>query len=122
MADEPPPNIIAFPGKPPEPPPELGATGAELWRSIAAEWRVDGAATETVLLHACLSADRAESLRRQILAEGELIATTYGGTKANPLIALELTARSLTIRLLGRLGILGGGEKKRPGRPVKSGW
>jgi hypothetical protein len=47
-------DIVSFPGKPPEPPPELGATGAELWRSIAHEWRVDGGSAETLLLHACL--------------------------------------------------------------------
>lgn len=117
MAD----NIVTFPGKPPEPPQELGATGAELWRSIAREWHVDGAAAETVLLHACLCADRAESLRLQILTDSELIKTPHGTTKANPLIVLELQARALAVRLLGRLGVLDS-EKKRPGRPPKLGW
>jgi hypothetical protein len=116
MAD----NIVAFPGNPPEPPPDLGAAGAKLWRDIAREWNVDGAAPETVLLHACQCADRVESLRLQILAEGELIKTPHG-VKANPLIVLELQARALGVRLLGRLGVLDG-EKRRPGRPVKSGW
>jgi hypothetical protein len=64
--------------------------------------------------------DRAESLRLRVLADGELIASPQG-SKANPLIALELQARALGMRLLGRLGILDG-EKRRPGRPAKLGW
>ncbi|WP_316196406.1 hypothetical protein [Bradyrhizobium sp. SZCCHNS3053] len=53
-----------------------------------------------------------------------MIDTGNCGRKANPLLALEISARSLTARLLGRLGVLDGGESKRgPGRPPKlGGW
>lgn len=68
--------------------------------------------------------DTAERLRRQIAVDGDMIDTGNCGRKANPLLALEISARSLTARLLGRLGVLDGGESKRgPGRPPKlGGW
>src|SRR5262245_52913981 len=41
--------------------------------------------------------------------------------KANPLIMLEIAARALVARLLGRLGVLDSGEKDALGRPPKLG-
>jgi hypothetical protein len=50
-----------------------------------------------------------------------VVETGNGGTKANGLIALELQARGLTARLLGRLGVLDVEGKRGPGRPPQRG-
>src|SRR5262245_45368422 len=121
MAQNPVPLFTFLTGNPPEPPPELGAFGAELWRSIVREWNVDGAGAQTVLLQACQAADRAEGPRRQIEAAGELVEAPGAAIKANPLIMLEIAARALVARLLGRLGVLDSGEKDALGRPPKLG-
>ncbi len=43
--------------------------------------------------------------------------------RANPLIMVELTARALVARLLGKLDLLDTKPKRGPGRPPKrSGW
>ena len=114
---------IFRPGTAPEPPAELGVTGSELWRGILSEWDMQHRASLEVLAQACLTADRAESLRRQILVSGEVIELDGGSIKANPLIMVELTARALVARLLGKLDLLDIKPKRGPGRPPKrSGW
>ena len=60
--------------------------------------------------------ERAESLRRLIAVDGELIETGTGGIKANPLIMAELQARALCARLMGKLN-LNNEPKRPPGRP-----
>jgi phage terminase small subunit len=124
MAAEKPVPLFAYrPTVPPEPPTELGLAGSKLWRDILKEWVISDAAPLAVLEQACEAYDRAESLRREIQVSGELIETAGGGTKANPLLAIELQARSLTARLLGRLDLLDTGPKRGPGRPPKvGGW
>ena len=79
-------------------------SSAPLWRDILAEWHIPDAALLAVLEQASQGYDRAESLRRQIQVAGELIETSGGAVKANPLIMAELQARSLVARLLGSLG------------------
>src|SRR5262249_11467078 len=54
------------PPSPAEPPTDLGASGADLWRAILADWIIDDAASLAVLAQAAHAADRAESLRRRI--------------------------------------------------------
>ena len=70
---------------------------------------------------ACQAYAAAERPRRQIQVSGDEAMTANGGTKANPLIAIELQARSLVARLLGRLGVLDTEPKRGPGRPPKVG-
>jgi hypothetical protein len=111
--------IAAFrPGNPPAPAPsELGPAGTALWDAIVTEWDVSDSGGLAVLQEACHSRDTAERLRREIAAIGDTVELSGGGTKANPLIVLELQARSLTARLLGRLGVLEpkrGGSKHKP--------
>jgi hypothetical protein len=99
--------------EPPAPPPDhLGTGGARLWRAITEEWIIDGAGERAVLEQACAALDRADTLAARIEAAGPLV-------KISTLIGGELAARGLLVRLLSRLGVLGGGEPKRerPGRP-----
>jgi hypothetical protein len=106
----------------PEPPAELGEAGASLWRAILAEFVVGDAGGLAVLAEACAARDLAERLRRQIELEGDLVPGAHGTSKANPLISMELTARGLIARLLGRLGVLDGKDKRPPGRPPGKGY
>ena len=99
----------------PEPPETLGIHGTKLWRDILTEHDIADAARLVILEQAAFALDRAESLRRLIAVEGELIVTDRGGTKANPLVMCELQARGLVVRLIDRLK-LSGDEPKR-GRP-----
>jgi terminase small subunit-like protein len=92
---------------PPEPPPQLDVIASELWRSILAEWDVPDRAGRALLEQACAAYGMAERLRRQIAADGEMIETDNGvGMKLNPMIVAEIAARSLTARMLSRLGVL----------------
>jgi hypothetical protein len=110
-------RLVAFSSSvPPEPPPELGSFGAELWRSIVHEWNVEGSGAQAILLQACQAADRAETMRQQIEDSGELVAAGRNGHKANPLIMPEIAARALVARLLARLGVFGYRREKRPGK------
>jgi hypothetical protein len=104
-----------------EPPPELEANGAKLWRDILAEWVIEDSSSLMVLEQACHACARAESLRRQIEAEGALVRGAGGAIKANPLLMVELQARGLVARLLARLGVLDTEPKRPPGRPPKAG-
>jgi hypothetical protein len=100
-------------GTAPEPPPELGAHGSKLWQDVLTEIEIIDAPRLTILEQACAGYERAESLRRQIAVDGELIETHTGG---DPLLMCELQARSLVARLLE--GLRRSNESKRgPGRP-----
>jgi hypothetical protein len=107
-------------GTAPDPPPSLGEHGAKLWRDILGGYDISSAPDLTILEQACACYDRAERLRVLIADSGEEIATATGSTKANPLIALELQARALLARLLGKLH-LSDEPKRGPGRPPKRG-
>jgi hypothetical protein len=102
-------------GDVPNAPPSLDETGATLWRSILAQRRITSAAELVVLENACQCFSRAESLRRIISVEGELIETGDGGFKANGLLTIELTARALCSRLLGQLRA--SEDRPKMGRP-----
>ena len=108
----------------PQPPSQLGEPGAALWRQVHREWDVTGIGELTVLEQCCFALDRAERLRLQIEETGEQIALPGGSMKANPLVAAELSARNLVVKLLSRLGVLDTGPKRGPGRPPSrtGGW
>ena len=100
----------------PEPPPQLGEHGRALWRAVTAEYAIDDVGGQQLLLQAAFAADRAESLRQQIDADGEIIAVKGGGRKEHPGLRHELAARSFITRTIVRLGL--NFEAIRPvGRP-----
>jgi hypothetical protein len=85
--------------------------GSRLWREILAEIDITDAPRLTILEQGCASYDRAESLRRETMVNGELIETHTGGIKANPLLMVDITARALVARLLD--GLRRSNEPKR---------
>jgi hypothetical protein len=56
-------------------PPRHSPLGAGLWRSITSEYGVEDAGGIEMLLQDCTALDRAESLRSQIEADGEISRT-----------------------------------------------
>jgi hypothetical protein len=101
------------------PPPNLGAIGRSLWADIVSVYEFGDRASYETLAQACCAADRAESCRKQIDADGELIQTKMGW-RDHPLLKHELAARSFVVRTLARLGLdlepLRGGPGRPPGR------
>jgi hypothetical protein len=102
--------------KVPTPPAKLGASGMSLWRDITAAYQFEDRASYQALYEACAAADRAESCRKQIDADGEVIRTKMG-LKDHPLLKHELAARAFIVRTLGRLGLDLEPVRPGPGRP-----
>jgi len=75
---------------------------------------------QSYLEQAVQAYDRAERLRGLIAEEGEMIATGTGSSKPNGCIALELQARALCARLIGKFH-LSDEPKRGPGRPANIG-
>jgi hypothetical protein len=104
-------------GTEPEAPANLGEHGAKLWRDILAEWAIDNVSDLAILEQAAQAYDRAERMRLLIAEQGEMIDTATGSQKPNGCIALELQARALCARLIGKLH-LSDEPKRSPGRPA----
>lgn len=102
------------PGLPP--PSDLGPTGAELWRNVVRDYAFNDVGSVETLKQTCAAVDRAEDCRRQIEEDGLMIRTRTG-VKEHPLLRHELTARSLAIRMLARLGLDLEPVRSGPGRP-----
>jgi hypothetical protein len=103
-------------GKPPR---RLGEHGLKLWRAVIAEYQIVDAGGIEMLCSACQALDRAEVMREQIDATGELIQTKTG-LRDNPLLKHELAARAFVVRTLHKLGLDVEAIKPigRPGSPV----
>ncbi|MFH0297221.1 P27 family phage terminase small subunit [Bradyrhizobium sp. 31Argb] len=114
---QPAPIAIYRPGTAPEPPATLGEHGRRLWRDVVAEWDLSNVSDLAILEQAAQAYDRAERMRLLIADQGEMIATATGSTKPNGCIALELTARALCSRLIGKLHLSDEPKRDRPGRP-----
>jgi hypothetical protein len=99
----------------PNPPRTLGQNGMNLWLRILDEFHIDDCAGRELLALACEQLDRAESLKSQINAAGEVVQTRTG-LKAHPALRHELQARAFVMKALGKLG-LNDEPVQRPGRP-----
>src|SRR5262245_60322128 len=115
-ATEPVPFIIRRQGEAAPAPETLDVVAATLWREVLSSRRITSAAELTILEHACQCHSRAEALRRLIAIEGELLVTDRGGTKANPLLMVEVQCRALCARLLDKL--IPAEDRRGPGRPA----
>jgi hypothetical protein len=89
---------------PPEPPPQLGAMGAKLWRSVVERFEVSNPGTVETLYQCCAAADRAEACRVAINRDGELVEGA-GGPREHPLLRHEIQSRALAVRTLAKLGL-----------------
>jgi P27 family predicted phage terminase small subunit len=105
-----------------QPPRPLGRHGAEFWRRVQDEFRIEDCAGLELLMQACSAIDRAEALAEIVAREGEVIRTRTGTIKSHPAVRDELTARQVVMRAIARLGI-DVEPVKSPGRPPKAfGW
>jgi hypothetical protein len=102
--------------KPPTSPGKLAATGLSLWKDIVAAYQFEDRASYEALYQACCAADRAESCRKQIDADGELVRTKTG-VREHPLLKAEIACRAFVVRTLGRLGLDLEPVRPSPGRP-----
>lgn len=73
----------------PAPPSDLGANGSDLWRRVTREFHFDDIGSLTLLGLACRAMDRAESLRKQIDNDGEVISGP-NGPREHPLLKAEI--------------------------------
>jgi hypothetical protein len=103
-----------------QPPRTLGEAGRNLWERIVAEYDLSDAGGAELLTLACQALDRAEALREQIDADGEVI-TIRGVPKAHPAIRDELNCRSFIAKSLSRLGLALEVPSRPVGRPPQGG-
>ena len=90
-----------------------------LWARITSEYNIEDAGGRELLTLACQQLDRAEALRQQIDAEGEVV-QTRNGPKDHPALRHELAARAFVAKTLLRLGLNVEPVRPAPGRPA--GW
>jgi hypothetical protein len=103
-------------------PSSLGPHGRALWARVMAEYDISDCGGRELLAQAGAAADRAENCRAIIDKDGEMIRGSGGGWRDHPLIRMELSARSLVIRTLMRLGVTSE-PIKQIGRPANIiGW
>jgi P27 family predicted phage terminase small subunit len=87
------------------PPPELGAYGVALWKSVTIEFDLADIGGRETLRQLCLAADRAESCREVIAKQGLMVRSKAGGVRPHPLLQIEMTARNFVVKALGKLGL-----------------
>jgi len=104
----------------PEPPAELAEAGRELWRTVMQRYVIEDTHAQLLKL-ACLSADSAASMRRQIKQEGETVTGSTGQPAAHPLIAAEGAAQKRIASFLKQLGLFDEPKREKPGRPPRLG-
>jgi hypothetical protein len=92
-----------------------------LWRRVQAEFAIRDSGGCELLMQACSAVDTAESLAEEIARDGPVIRDPDRGLKSHPGIRDQLTARSLCLRALEKLGITLELVNKGIGRPPKRG-
>lgn len=87
-----------------DPPRPLGKHGMSLWCRITSAYNVADAGGVELLTLACQALDRAERLREQIDADGEIVRYRTG-MREHPALRGELANRALVSKLLVRVGL-----------------
>lgn len=96
-------------------PPELQATGRELWLTTLNEW--DLAESDLALLRvACQQADRIAECQEIIATDGILVTDPSGRQRAHPLLSIEKEAANTLMRAWRMLD-LNDAEPPKIGRP-----
>jgi hypothetical protein len=104
-----------------DPPRTLGNHGRNLWLRITSEYDLSDAGGRELLVLICQALDRAEALREQIDAEGE-VQKVKGVLRDHPALRHELQNRSFIAKGLARLGLaVEVGPIRNIGRPVRGG-
>ncbi len=105
-----------------QPPRTLGNHGRSLWNRVLSDYDISDSGGLEILAGACAALDRAERLREQIDADGEVLRARGGAIKDHPGLKHELANRAFVARSLSRLG-LDVEPVRNPGRPPRaSGW
>jgi hypothetical protein len=109
MAEKPPKApfsvVSALPVQVPDPPRPLGFAGRALWDAVQLEYNIQDRGGVEVLLVGCQALDRAERLRAQIDADGEVIRLRNGSIRAHPAIRDEVACRAQILRAIEKLGL-----------------
>ena len=103
-------------GAPVPPPDHLSVESAEWWRSVIADYDLEGHHVR-LLQCACESWDRMQAARQAVADHGALtFADVNGNLKAHPAVAIERDARVAFARLVRELDLDAGApaEAKRP--------
>jgi len=114
--------VTALPLQVPDPPRPLGSAGMALWRAIQAEYNIVDQGGQTMLLVGCQALDRAERLRIQIDADGEVIRLRNGSVRAHPAIRDEVACRAQVMRAIEKLGLNYEAVKTVGRPPTPSSW
>jgi hypothetical protein len=115
VAKNPPLTVVDLASTVPQPPPNLGPAGVTLWQSIMSEYDISDAGGRALLEQCAFAYDRAERLRAEIDAAGEIIRGARG-PREHPGLRGELAARAFVVRTLQRLGINLEAVRQCPGR------
>lgn len=107
-----------MPANPPEPPPTLSQTAAELWREIQDSYRIQDAAGLAVLRVACEAYTRMEEAQAVVADEGLVVTDRYNGRKMHPAVSIERSARAQFLAALAQLGLDLEPLHDRVGRPA----
>jgi hypothetical protein len=101
------------------PPANLGPAGTNLWRSILGQYDIRDAGGLALLEQAAFANDRAERLRAEIDAAGEIL-HTCNGPREHPGLKAELASRAFVARTLCKLGLHVEPLRPSVGRPPSS--
>ena len=93
--------------------------GLSLWRSILAQYDITDAGGLALLGQAALACDRAERLRAEIDAAGEIL-PGRNGPREHPGLKAELASRAFVTRTLVKLGLHVEPVRPSAGRPPSS--
>jgi hypothetical protein len=105
MTRKPPLKIVPeSPPHPTDPPRQLGDHGRQFWRLVTSEYDIVDSGGREILMQCCAALDRAEALRSQIDADGEVL-RVKGGVKSHPALRDELACRAFITRSIARLGL-----------------
>src|SRR5262245_21950011 len=97
--------VTALPLQVPDPPRPLGPAGLALWQAIQTDYSITDQGGIAMLLVGCQAFDRAERLRAQIDADGEVIRLRNGSVRAHPAIRDEVACRAQVMRAIEKLGL-----------------
>jgi hypothetical protein len=109
-------SVVNLPSAIPKPPATLNEAGANLWRTVLADFVIDDAGSLCVLEQAAAAYGRAEALREAIDRDGEILLGRHG-LREHPGLKAELQARAFVVRALSKLGVVFENVRPGPGRP-----
>jgi P27 family predicted phage terminase small subunit len=101
----------------PAPPGHLSAKGKTLWRSIVDLYELEDSELATLTL-ALEAFDMAQTARRTIGREGQMIEDRFGQAKPHPAVQIHRDALASWARLTTQLGIPSDPIDDRPSRDI----